>query len=64
MKTVFDYGENVYLTTDPQQMKRVVTGYIVRRGLIMYLVVCGTEETSHFDFELSYEPDVMMTSTN
>ena len=63
-KPAFEYGEEVYLTTDPQQSKRVVSGYILRKGMLTYLVVCGTEETGHFEFELSTEPDIMMTSTN
>lgn len=63
-KPAFEYGEEVWLITDPNQSKRIVSGYILRPNMITYLIVCGTEETGHFEFELSTSPDVMMTSTN
>jgi len=63
-RPIYNYGDEVYLITDIYQHKRIVSGYITRPGLFTYLVVCGTEETGHFEFELSNKPDVMMTSTN
>jgi hypothetical protein len=57
IKTIFDYGETVYLKTDPHQQERIITAITYRGGSITYeLSIC--EITSwHSDVELTREFD-------
>ena len=54
----------VYLKTDPEQSRRIVTGYLVRECGVTYILACGTNESYHYDYEMSAEVDVLVTSTN
>lgn len=56
----FKLGQIVYLATDKEQEKRMVTGIIERQSGIEYEVSCGTEVTTHFEFELSADEDTLM----
>lgn len=49
----YQIGDFVYLVTDPDQEKRMVTGITVRVSGILYLISLGERETSHYEFELS-----------
>lgn len=62
--TEFNIGDNVYLKTDSEQKKRIVTGYCVRKTSMSYLLSCSTEESTHYDFEITKEIDILMTTTN
>ena len=62
--TKFKIGDIVYLQTDSDQQKRLITGINIRANSIVYLVSCGTVESYHYDFEISSEVDVLITSTN
>lgn len=54
----YEFGDLVYLRTDPQQLERLVTGYILRPGSApIYKVTFNTGETAHFGIELSTEKD-------
>jgi hypothetical protein len=56
--------ETVYLTTDTEQRPRLVTAILVRESHIMYYLSCGTEETSHYHFEISKEINILLTTNN
>ena len=60
----FKIGDYVYLKTDIDQYKRMVTGYTVRGNSIVYLLSFGSEETSHYDIEIDEEMDVLLKATN
>ena len=62
----FKIGDYVYLKTDVDQYKRIVTGYTVRDSSekIVYLLSLGTEETSHYGCEISMEEDIILKATN
>ena len=62
--TKFKIGDSVYLKTDTDQQKRLVTGYYVRMNSITYLLSCGIVESTHYDFEMTIDIDVLATSTN
>lgn len=62
--TKFELGDLVYLQTDPDQQKRLVTGLEIRPNGIIYLLSCGAVESSHYDIEISKEINVLLTSTN
>jgi len=60
----FKIGDTVYLQTDIDQQKRLITGINLRVNSIVYLLSCGTVESYHYDFEISSEVNVLITSTN
>ena len=60
----FDYGEEVYIKTDYDQLKRVITGYYMPPGQILYEVTCRTSVSRHYGFELSAERDPLITTSN
>lgn len=62
--TKYKIKDIVYLHTDVDQQKRLVTGYTVRESGIVYLLSCGVNESSHYDFEITEEVNVLITSTN
>lgn len=59
----FKIGDYVYLKTDVDQYKRIITGYTVRDNSekVVYLLSLGTEETSHYYCEISNEKNVLIT---
>ena len=57
----FDFGEMVYLKTDKDQSPRMVVCIMVyKAGELIYKLVCGTTESSHYGFELSREINVLI----
>lgn len=62
--SAFKIGDFVYLKTDTEQLKRIVTGMIIRPTGVSYELVCGETYTSHFEFELSNEKDVLIATSN
>ena len=54
----FDIGQAVYLKTDPEQRERLVTAIIIRGYGILYSVSFETDESTHYDFEISNDKDV------
>lgn len=57
---IFSLGQEVYLRTDPDQYKRIVTGITNRANGIMYELSLGVETYLHHDFEISETKDIMM----
>ena len=51
----YKIGQIVYSITDPEQNARMVTGYTIRKNVILYLVTFVDCERSFEDFELSSE---------
>lgn len=64
--TDFKIGDYVYLKTDVDQYKRIVTGYTIRDNSekVVYLLSLGTEETSHYQCEISTEEDIILKTNN
>lgn len=47
-------GSVVYLLTDDEQLKRVVTAIIVRSGgYVAYELSCGLDRSAHTEIEIS-----------
>lgn len=60
IKTPYDIGEIVYVKNDPDQFERIITGMTVRaNNLVSYELSLLAQETHHYDFEISREPDQM-----
>lgn len=51
----YEIGDFVYLITDVEQLQRVVYGFEVTAGCILYMLCAGTTISKHFDFEISEE---------
>jgi hypothetical protein len=51
----FNIGNIVYLRTDEDQSERIITEMFINQTGIRYGTVCGTTESFHSDFEISYE---------
>ncbi len=64
IESKYEIGETVYLITDKEQAARLVTGFIVRKTALIYELSCGANSSTHYDFEISLEPNVVLTSTN
>jgi hypothetical protein len=59
LKLAFAVGASVYLRTRRERLEGLVSGLIVRPGLVKYLVAWGdATEGEHWDFELSEEPEI------
>lgn len=51
----FKIGEIVYLKTDSQQLPRIVTGILMRPYAFIYYLSNNTNETNHYEIEISKE---------
>jgi hypothetical protein len=60
----FNFGDVVYLKTDNTQQPRIMTGMSVRATCITYELTCGVSTSWHWDFEISYEKDLVLTTIN
>lgn len=59
----FEIGQTVYLATDPEQVKRVVYAFLVYRNEVLYKIAAGVQNSDHYDFELSTEPDQVLKTS-
>lgn len=60
----FDIGDIVYLVTDPDQIRRIITGITIRPTGILYEVSLGATDSDHYDFELSLEPNIVIKTSS
>lgn len=62
--TIYDIGDMVYLKTDPEQKKRIVTAIIIRgeRRQLAYECFVGGAATWHYAMEMSDEKDGALAS--
>lgn len=60
----FEFGEVVYLKTDTEQKPRIVYSMKVFPNEILYELACGTTVSSHYEFEISTEINVLLQTTN
>jgi len=63
-KISFNIGDYVYLKTDIDQYKRLITGYTVRFNEVTYLLSLGEEESTHYELEISNEIDILLKSSS
>lgn len=60
----FDIKQIVYLTTDTEQRARIVTGFSISDTGIGYELSCGSNVSTHYDYEISEEKNILITSDN
>lgn len=64
MQIKYQLGQMVYLSTDVEQMQRMIVAInIYIDGSVMYQLVCGTEHTTHYEVEITEEKNVLMGLT-
>jgi hypothetical protein len=60
----YKIGQVCYVKTDVRQYPWMVVAYRVTATAIIYCVVNGTSaESTHYDFELSSERDIVLSTT-
>lgn len=58
----YNIGEIVYLKTDTEQRERMVSSIkVFNDGNILYYLCCGTNETTHFEIEISAKKNILKT---
>jgi hypothetical protein len=61
----YDFGDIVYLKTDPDQLTRIITGISIHPEMqIIYRVSYLGSNTEHYGFEISSERDIIKATTN
>ena len=60
----FEIGQTVYLVTDSDQLPRLVYGFEITQGSIIYMLCIGTITSNHFDFEISEQENIISKTTN
>lgn len=58
----YDLGDIVYLTTDSDQLQRIIIGLTVRPGAIIYDLQNGTNMSSHYEMEFCKERNIILTT--
>jgi hypothetical protein len=58
----YNFFDEVYLKTDRDQFKRIITRLNVTPNGVTYELTCGTQASWHYDQEISIEKNVL-TST-
>lgn len=53
----YELRQEVYLRTDMDQLKRIVTAITIRHTGLLYELSCGERNSSHYEFEISGEVD-------
>lgn len=59
IKNAYEIGQIVFLVTDNDQRRRVVTQIKVTATGIMYNLSCGTYNSDHYDCEITPKEDVL-----
>lgn len=55
----FSLKQTVYLITDNDQKRRIVTKIMVNPNGISYQLSCGASDSDHYECEISEEVDVL-----
>jgi len=60
LKVRYRIGDIVYCRSDVDSRLRFVTGFIIRKGMIIYIVSMDGSESYFYDFELISENEQLM----
>lgn len=63
LESKYNIGEFVYSVTDTEQKKRQITAIKFYPTGVVYECFCGIQESNHYEFELSGEPDLVLKTT-
>lgn len=56
----YEFGQTVYLKTDPDQLPRIVTRFQVTPMGVFYGLCSGTNDTWHYEMEISDEINAVL----
>lgn len=55
----YNFGDIVFLRTDPDQQPRIVTAFVAcPAGDILYELTCSTTASKHYEFEITEDKTV------
>lgn len=61
----YDWGDVVYIKTDQEQKPRQVCQIrVMPFNCVIYVLSCGSATSEHYEFEISKEKDLVISSTN
>lgn len=60
----YNIGETVYLKTDKEQLERIVTGVAMFNTGVLYKLAQSVTEYWHYEFEISIEKNILISSTS
>jgi len=60
IKVKYRIGDVVYSRSDNEGRVRFVTGYIIRKGVVIYIISLDGMETFYYDFELLGENEQLL----
>jgi hypothetical protein len=60
-KPLYKIGEFVFLKSDPDQLERQVLSYVVYNTGFQYILCCGAEQSTHFEFEITTHRNVLLS---
>jgi hypothetical protein len=60
----FNFGDIVYLKTDTDQRERIVTAYCLTVNGVTYELKQGNSSSWHYDYEISIQKNVLLSTTN
>jgi hypothetical protein len=55
----FELEQEVFLVTDPDQNRHLITAIVVLPGAVMYRLSCNGEEAEFYAFEISRAKNVI-----
>lgn len=55
----YKIGDIVYLMTDEDQKKRIITGYVQRATHRVWILSSGEQESYHYEIEISRDINVL-----
>lgn len=65
INTKYNIEDTVYLVTDSEQLERIITSItILPNSLLVYSLICGTETSEHYEFEITEEPNIIKRTSN
>ncbi len=56
----YHIGDTVYLITDRECSPRLVFGIMIYQHEILYKLTCGTQNSEHYEFEMTDEKPVLI----
>lgn len=60
IETDHNFEDIVYLKTDPEQLPRIVTRFVVSKHSVIYELNCGTVCSAHYGFEISSVRNILI----
>ena len=64
LESKYNFGDTLYLKTDEEQKRRLLTDININLNGVRYGLCCGTSLTWHYEIEISEEKNVLATTIN